>query len=91
MKLYIMVDPDKPNRCKVGITKNPDQRIRPYRTANPKCYFLKLWDVPHRVYEKQVLEEISHGFTVDREYVYCPPTLVQNIIEGFLVDRGVLQ
>ena len=57
---YIMVDPDKPDKCKLGITTDPSSRIKAYKTAAPNCYFyrpkfelpfgqLKFWTVKIKV------------------------------------------
>ena len=29
---YIMVDPDKPDKCKLGITTDPGSRIKAYKS-----------------------------------------------------------
>ena len=82
--LYIMVDPDKMNRCKVGITKNPEQRIRAYKTANPKCYFSYVSAIKNKYVEKTVLYELKGAFVVDSEYVWSNPIIVQNIVESII-------
>ncbi|UOK16772.1 hypothetical protein [Vibrio phage phiKT1024] len=87
--LYILVDPDKTSRCKVGITKNPDQRIKAYKTANPECYFSVVYIIPDRVHEKKVLSLLKEIFTVKSEYVHSSPKIVQNIIEGYLDDNEI--
>lgn len=84
--LYILTDPDKPHRCKVGITKKPDQRIRAYKTANPQCKFSFIREIPHKRIEKEVLYHLKGVFRVDSEYVWSNPTIVQNIIEGLFDD-----
>lgn len=89
MKLYILIDPDKSHRCKVGISKNPDQRIRAYRTANPDCYFSKIYEIPHRMHEKRILSVLREAFTVRSEYVHASPKIVQNIIEGYFDDNDI--
>jgi hypothetical protein len=84
-----MVDPDKPNKCKVGITKNPDQRIKAYRTASPQCYFLSVYTDIDKHHEKRILELLRDIAMVDREYVHCSPTLVRSVVEGYLEDIGM--
>lgn len=87
--LYILVDPDKPSKCKVGITKNPDQRIKAYRTANPECFFSVVYSIPDKRHEKQVISLLKEIFTVRSEYIHSSPKLVQNIIEGYLDDNDI--
>lgn len=89
MFLYILVDPDKSNRCKIGITKNPGQRIKPYRTANPDCYFKIIYTIPDKIHEKRIHELFRTAFTVKSEYVYCSPNIAQNIIEMYFDDNGI--
>jgi hypothetical protein len=84
---YILVDPDKNNRCKLGITKNAKQRIKSYRTANPRCYFLKVYKDVDKRHERKILDVLSDCFRVHREYVYANPLLVKNIIEGYFLDQ----
>lgn len=84
-----MVDPDKPSRCKLGITKNPQQRLRAYRTAAPQCFFYKLYDDVDRLHEKRILEIIKDIVHADREYVHCTPLFAQRIIEGYFSDVGI--
>ena len=86
---YILVDPDKPNNSKVGITKNPQQRLRAYRTAAPSCYFLKIYNNVERFHEKRILSLLKDTFTVKSEYVYCQPGIVKNIVEGYFEDNGI--
>lgn len=86
---YILVDPDKPNRCKLGITKNPKQRLKAYRTANPQCSFLKVYTIPDKLYEKKILDILKDCFKVQREYVYASPSIVKNIIEGYFLDQDI--
>lgn len=88
---YIMVDPDKPNKCKLGITKNPKQRIRAYKTAAPNCYFLSTYKIPNKLHEKRILELIKDVFRVESEYVHCNPALIKNIVEGYFVDNNIEQ
>jgi hypothetical protein len=83
---YILLDPDKPNHCKVGITKNLKNRLRAYRTASPNCSFFytcKLHDIKH---EKRILDILSDTFTVRSEYVHCNPHIVKNIVESYFDD-----
>lgn len=87
--LYILTDPDKPHRCKIGITKNPDQRVRAYKTANPQCFFSYITEIPNRRVEKEVLYQLKGAFRVDSEYVWSNPRIVQNIIED--VMEGVAE
>lgn len=81
-----MVDPDKPSKCKVGITKDPTQRIKAYRTAAPNCYFSNVYsDVEHK-HEKRILDILKDIFKVQSEYVHAEPRIVQNIVEGYFND-----
>jgi hypothetical protein len=89
MKYYIMVDPDKPNFCKLGITTDPLQRIKAYRTAAPDCYFKKVYDIPDTIHERRILSLLRESFKVNRETVLCNPTIVQNIIEGYFTDVDI--
>jgi hypothetical protein len=84
-----MVDPDKPNKCKLGITKNPSQRIKAYKTAAPNCYFLAIYTIPEKYHEKRILDIIKDVFRVESEYVHCPPSLIQNIVETYFIDYNV--
>lgn len=86
---YILIDPDKTNKCKVGITINPDQRLKPYRTANPDCYFKKVYTIPDKIHEKRILSLLKDVFTVRSEYVHGSPNIVQNIIEGYFTDNEI--
>lgn len=92
MFLYVLEDPDKLNRCKVGITKNPDQRIRPYRTSNPDCYFYKIFRIPdnnYRFHEREILTLLKDVFKVRSEYVYGSSKMISNIIECYLEDNDI--
>lgn len=86
---YIMFDPDKNNRCKVGITKNVQQRLRAYRTACPQCTFYDIWILQHKKHELMILDIIKDVFTVDREYVHCNPKIIKNIIDSYITDLDV--
>jgi len=87
---YIMVDPDKPFRCKLGITRNPQQRIRAYKTANPQCYFFSLYEIPDSQHERRILSLLKERFVVRREYVHCRPELVKNIVESYFLDNSIV-
>ena len=90
LKLYILNDPDKPNHCKVGITSNPYQRIRSYRTAAPNAKFYKLYDIPHRIHEKKILELIKEStIPVRSEYVGASPFFISRIIDGYMIDNDL--
>jgi hypothetical protein len=89
MKYYILIDPHKTDYCKVGITKNPEQRIKAYRTAAPDCYFKKLYNIPDKIHERRILDLLKDTVRVNREYIHCHPTIVQNIIEGYFDDTGI--
>ena len=84
---YILVDPDKLNRCKLGITKNPKQRLRTYRTANPQCSFYHVYSIDDKKHEKKILDLLKDCFKVQQEYVYANPQLVKNIIDGYFLDK----
>lgn len=84
-----MVDPDKTDRVKLGVTKNPDQRLQAYRTSNPSCYYHALYrDIP-LIHEKRILDEFRGMFKVQSEYVHCSAKLSQNIVEGYFEDHGI--
>lgn len=83
---YILFDPDKPQTCKVGITKNPEQRLKAYRTAAPSCTFLKVFNNIPKYHEKRILELLKDIYTVKSEFVYAPPKMIQNIVEGYFDD-----
>jgi hypothetical protein len=84
---YILVDPDKPTKTKLGITKNPQTRIKAYKTAAPSCYFLAVYPLPDQSHEKKILNLLRDRFKVQSEYVHCHPELIKNIVEGYLVDN----
>ena len=86
MYYYIMFDPDKASKCKVGITKNVEQRLRAYRTACPQCSFYKTWDLPDKRHEMIILDIIKDMFYVDREYVHCNPQIISNVVESYFED-----
>jgi hypothetical protein len=85
-----MVDPDKPTKCKVGITKDPSQRIKAYKTAAPQCYFLEVYQDIETYHEKRILSILKEISKVQSEYVHLNPKIVQNIVESYFVDEGVL-
>ena len=86
-----MVDPDKPNKCKIGISKDSTQRLKAYRTAAPNCYMLEVYyNVPDtKVHERKILSMLKDVFKVQSEYVHCPPALVKNIVEGYFQDNDI--
>lgn len=83
---YIMVDPDKPKKCKVGITKNIPNRIKAYRTAAPNCKFIKVYNLPDKYHEKKILDLLKDITTVHNEYVHADPEVVIRVVEGYLKD-----
>lgn len=87
---YIMIDPDKPKVCKLGITKNPIQRLSTYRTAAPNCYFLETYKINDKCHEKKILTLLKDIVTVRSEVVYCDPAFVKNVVEGYMSDNDVL-
>ena len=87
---YILVDPDKKNIYKLGITKNPDQRLRSYRTAMPQCFFDKIYRIPDKSHEKKIFYEVSGAFRMDKETVKGPLPIIKNIIEGYLHEQNLL-
>jgi len=86
---YIMVDPDKPNKCKVGITINPKQRLRTYRTAAPNCFFQKIYPNIPIIHEAKILDVLRNVARVQSEYVHFSPYIVQNIIEAYFDDNSI--
>jgi len=87
---YILTDPDKTHVTKVGITKNPDNRLRAYRTAAPHAIFLGLYEIPDRAHEKRLLDLMRDQFKVKSELVYCNPQIVKNIVEGYFMDNDIM-
>lgn len=88
--LYVLVDPDKNGVYKVGITTNPDQRLRSYRTAAPQAFFSSIYQIPHKKHEKRIFYELSGAFRMDGETVRGPLSIITNIIEGYLRDQSIL-
>lgn len=86
---YIMIDPDKSHRCKVGITKDPKQRLRAYRTSNPAVYFSVVYKIPCSLHERKLLDLLRDVCVVRSEYIHYDPSLVQNIVEGYFTDNGI--
>jgi hypothetical protein len=84
--LYILLDPDKPNFSKVGITINIPNRLKAYRTASPNCSFYKTYPINDKIHEKKILSILKDIFTVRSEYIHCNPRIVNNIIESYLND-----
>jgi hypothetical protein len=84
-----MVDPDKPSKCKVGITIDPEQRLVAYRTASPQCFFKALYNNIELRHERKILSLLKEIVQVDREYVHMNPSIVKNIIEGYFEDNEV--
>lgn len=83
---YIMVDPDKPNKCKVGITTNIVNRLRAYRTAAPNCKFVKVYNLPAKYHERRILDLLKDIATVHNEYVHALPDVVIRVVEGYFKD-----
>lgn len=86
---YIMVDPDKPNKCKLGITQDPPGRMRAYKTAAPNAYFLQTYVIPDRSHERRILETIKKVARVQSEYVHCAPAFVKNVVESYFLDNDI--
>lgn len=84
--LYILLDPDKPNFCKIGISTNPTNRLKTYRTASPNCSFFKTYPINDKIHEKKILNILKDTFIVRSEYVHCNPHIVHNIIESYFDD-----
>jgi|SaaInlStandDraft_4_1057021.scaffolds.fasta_scaffold03903_2 hypothetical protein len=89
LSYYILLDPDKPNKSKVGISTNLTQRLRAYRTAAPQAKFFETYVLPDKMHEKKILELLKERFTVMSEYVHCPPSIVKNIVEGYFDDNDI--
>lgn len=87
---YILEDPDKPTKTKLGITKNPDNRLRAYRTSAPSCKYYALYEIPDKRIEKKILDLMRDRFTVQSEYVHCPPNIVENLVEGYFTDYDIV-
>jgi hypothetical protein len=86
---YIMVDPDKPDKCKLGITQDPRNRMRAYKTAAPNAYFLQTYVIPDRIHERRILETIRKVARVQSEYVHCAPSFVRNVVESYFMDNNI--
>jgi len=84
---YILVDPDKPTKTKIGITSDHNRRIKAYKTAAPSCYFLQVYAVDSKIHEKKLLDLLRDRFVVQSEYIHCHPTIVKNIVEGYFTDN----
>lgn len=87
--LYILADPDKPDHCKVGITKNVYERIKAYRTAAPNAKFVKVYNIPAAYHEKRILDLLKDITTVHSEYVHLDHDRVSKVIEGYLKDNNL--
>ena len=86
---YILNEPDRASGYKVGITTNPDQRLKTYRTSSPQSKFESLYKIPDRKHEKRIFYELSGAFRMDREVVYGPLSIIKNIIEGYLDEQNL--
>lgn len=87
---YILKDPDCFDKSKVGITKNPTQRLRSYRTACPQCSFVYINEINNKKIEKDIIYHLKGQFKVDRELVHCNPSILKNIVEGLMEDFNQL-
>jgi len=83
------MDPDKGHVCKVGITKNPDNRLKAYRTSAPNCYYYGLYTIPDKIHEKKILDMMKDRFTVRSEVINCNPAIVKNIVESYFTDNEI--
>lgn len=81
--LYILVDPDKPHTTKLGITKDPEQRIKAYRTAAPHSYFLIVYSNVDKKHEKKLISIIKDIATITSEFIRLPPEMVKNIVDCY--------
>lgn len=81
-----MVDPDKPNKCKVGITSDLYNRLRSYRTACPNCKFVKVYNIPAKYHERRILDLLKDITTVHNEYIHTNHEVVSRVVEGYLKD-----
>lgn len=87
---YVLFDPDKDHVCKVGITTNPTNRLKSYKTAAPRAFYYGLYNLPDRRHERQILDLMKERFTVRSEVVYCNPHIVKNIVEGYFMDNDII-
>jgi hypothetical protein len=77
---------------KVGITKNLDQRLRTYRTANTQLVYYKTYALDcdrseARRIERTIMEELRRWYTCRSETVYSSsPERVERIVEGLLEE-----
>lgn len=90
---YLLTDRDKDKFCKLGITRNYQQRLRPYKTLSPNAYFYKVWEIPDTIQkeplERSILKVLSYIFLIKNETVIAPPAIVANVIEGFFLDENI--
>jgi hypothetical protein len=90
---YLLTDKDKDKFCKLGVTKNYQQRLRPYKTLSPNAYFYKVWEISSNIQKEQlersILRELSCVFIIQNETVIAPPSIVANVIEGFFLDENI--
>jgi hypothetical protein len=87
--LYILVDPDKKDRCKVGITRNVYERIKAYRTAAPNCKFANVYNIPASYHERRILDLLRDIAIVQSEYVHLDHEMVAKVVEGYLKDNNL--
>ena len=84
-----MVDPDKPNICKIGSTNNLERRLKEYRTASPQAFFSKTYKIHNRSHEKKIIEILKDIVPVDRECVRTGSEMVERVIDGYMGDHDV--
>jgi len=87
---YVLLDPDKPYQSKVGITKDPKQRLRAYKTQCPRCTMHKTWKIPTKVIERDLLNLFKEAhFIVEREVVFTSALMIERIVDGYIVDHDL--
>jgi len=75
---------------KVGITKNPEQRLKAYRTADPSLDFYKVYELPMDKREilkkeKTILSELRRWYTCRSETIESDnPRAIEMIVDGLL-------
>ena len=90
MHLYILET--YPGLSKLGISKNLDQRLRSYRTANQDLNWYKTWeigDITRKEGEaiENYIKSIASGIVqIKSECYYCQAEFLTRIVDGALED-----
>jgi hypothetical protein len=93
MYYYVLATSD--SVVKVGITKDLDQRLRNYRTANTQLVYFKTYDLgcdrkEARRIEREILTELKRWYTCRSETVYSgSPERVSRVVEGIIEELTI--